>query len=115
MYLIIAIILAYSFTWKFFIDLKIRKTIDETHRYQQKISESKIHRSLWLHMLSYFSIDLFFIFFVEKGKYYIDFKNGSGQVGEGDPASKADVTITMNEEIFLKIFNRKLTFIIRSK
>jgi len=44
----------------------------------------------------------------EKGKYYIDFKNGSGQVGEGDPASKADVTITMNEEIFLKIFNREL-------
>ena len=56
-----------------------------------------------------------FLFFVEKGKYYIDFKNGSGQVGEGDPASKADVTITMNEEIFLKIFNRKLTFIICSK
>jgi len=44
----------------------------------------------------------------EKGKYYIDFKNGSGQVGEGDPASKADVTITMNEEVFLKIFNREL-------
>ena len=65
-------------------------------------------------MLLYFSIDLF-LFFVEKGKYYIDFKNGSGQVGEGDPASKADVTITMNEEIFLKIFNRKLTFIICSK
>ena len=65
-------------------------------------------------MLLCFSIDLF-LFFVEKGKYYIDFKNGSGQVGEGDPASKADVTITMNEEIFLKIFNRKLTFIIRSK
>ena len=58
---------------------------------------------------------IYFSFFVEKGKYYIDFKNGSGQVGEGDPASKADVTITMNEEIFLKIFNRKLTFIIRSK
>merc|ERR1719266_1221727 len=44
----------------------------------------------------------------EKGKYYIDFKNGSGAVGEGDPASKADVTITMNEEVFLKIFNREL-------
>ena len=58
---------------------------------------------------------IYFSFFVEKGKYYIDFKNGSGQVGEGDPASKADVTITMNEEIFLKIFNRKLTFMIRSK
>jgi len=44
----------------------------------------------------------------EKGKYYIDFKNGTGQVGEGDPPHKADVTITMNEEIFLKIFNREL-------
>ena len=49
----------------------------------------------------------FFLLFTEKGKYYIDFKNGSGAVGEGDPASKADVTITMNEEVFLKIFNRK--------
>jgi len=44
----------------------------------------------------------------EKGKYFIDFKNGGGEVGEGDPASKADVTITMNEEVFLKIFNREL-------
>ena len=65
-------------------------------------------------MLLYFSIDLF-LFFVEKGKYYIDFKTGSGQVGEGDPPTKADVTITMNEEIFLKIFNRKLTFITVNK
>jgi len=44
----------------------------------------------------------------EKGKYFIDFKNGGGEVGEGDPSSKADVTITMNEEVFLKIFNREL-------
>ena len=96
-----------------FIDLKIRKIIGETHRYQQEFSESKIH-SYYLCMLLYFSINLFLLF-VEKGKYYIDFKNGSGQVGEGDPASKADVTITMNEEVFLKIFNRKLTFIIINK
>ena len=41
------------------------------------------------------------------GKYFIDFKNGSGAVGDGDPPSKADVTISMNEEVFLKIFNRK--------
>merc|ERR1711935_196277 len=40
--------------------------------------------------------------------YLFDFKSGSGQVGEGDPPTKADVTITMNEEIFLKIFNREL-------
>ena len=42
-----------------------------------------------------------------KGKYFIDFKNGSGSVGEGDPGSKPDVTISMNEEVFLKIFKRK--------
>merc|ERR1712226_503364 len=44
----------------------------------------------------------------EKGKYFVDFKNGSGAVGVGDAPTKADVTITMNEEIFLKIFNREL-------
>ncbi len=44
----------------------------------------------------------------EKGKYFIDFKNGSGNVGEGDPGQKPDVTISMNEEVFLKIFNREL-------
>jgi len=42
------------------------------------------------------------------GKYFIDFKNGTGAVGDGDPPSKADVTISMNEEVFLKIFNREL-------
>ncbi len=35
----------------------------------------------------------------ERGKYYIDFKNGEGMVGEGDPANKPDVTISMNEEV----------------
>jgi len=44
----------------------------------------------------------------EKGKYFIDFKNGGGEVGEGDPTSKADVTISMNEDVFLQIFNREL-------
>ena len=43
----------------------------------------------------------------EQGKYFIDFKNGGGQVGEGDPGTKADVTISMNEDVFLQIFNRK--------
>jgi hypothetical protein len=54
---------------------------------------------------------MFFIFllfrFAEKGKYFIDFKNGEGAVGEGDPSNKPDVTISMNEEVFLKIFNRE--------
>jgi len=43
-----------------------------------------------------------------KGKYFIDFKNGNGEVGDGEPSNKADVTITMNEETFLKVFNREL-------
>lgn len=46
--------------------------------------------------------------FSEKGKYFIDFKSGAGNVGQGDPGVKPDVTITMNEEVFLKIFNREL-------
>lgn len=37
----------------------------------------------------------------------MDFKNGEGSVGKGDPADKADVTINMNVENFLKIFNSK--------
>merc|ERR1712029_629310 len=41
----------------------------------------------------------------EQGKYYIDFKNG---VGEVEPGSKADVTISMNEAVFLQIFNLEL-------
>ncbi len=47
--------------------------------------------------------------FAEDGKYYVDFKNGSGDVGKGDPPSgPADVTIKMNNANFLKIFNREL-------
>ncbi len=46
--------------------------------------------------------------FAEDGKYYVDFKNGSGDVGKGDPPSgPADVTIKMNNANFLKIFNRE--------
>jgi len=44
----------------------------------------------------------------QRGKYFIDFKNGEGEVGQGDPQHKPDVTISMNEEVFLKIFNREL-------
>ena len=90
------------------------KPIDISKNFQDPKSIDLYGYICYLCMLLYFSINLF-LFFVEKGKYYIDFKNGSGQVGEGDPASKADVTITMNEEVFLKIFNRKLTFIIINK
>ena len=48
-----------------------------------------------------------------KGKYYIDFKEGDGQVGEGDVPNKADgfkpdVQITMSNENMLKMFNGEL-------
>jgi len=49
----------------------------------------------------------------EGGKYYIDLKEGEGQVGEGDvpnkPANfKPEVKITMSQENMLKMFNREL-------
>ena len=49
----------------------------------------------------------------EDSKYYIDFKEGEGQVGEGDvpnkPADfKPEVRITMTKENMLKMFNREL-------
>ena len=48
----------------------------------------------------------------EDSKYYIDFKEGDGQVGEGEvpnkPADfKPEVKITMSKENMLKMFNRK--------
>ena len=48
-----------------------------------------------------------------KGKYYINFKEGDGQAGEGDMPNKADgfrpdVKITMNKENMLKMFNGEL-------
>ena len=42
------------------------------------------------------------------GKYYLDFKNGAGKVVQAEPDTKPDVTIIMNEQIALKIFNREL-------
>ena len=49
----------------------------------------------------------------EGTKYYIDFKEGDGQVGEGEvpnkPADfKPEVKITMKQENMLKMFNREL-------
>lgn len=43
-----------------------------------------------------------------KGKWHVDYKSGSGTVGQGPPEEKADVTLTLNQENFLKIFNREL-------
>jgi len=46
----------------------------------------------------------------DKGKFYVDFKNASGCVGEGEPPidKKPDVTIRLNSDIFVKIFNREI-------
>ena len=48
-----------------------------------------------------------------EGKYYIDLKEGDGQVGDGDVPNKAadfkpEVKITMSKENMLKMFNREL-------
>jgi len=43
-----------------------------------------------------------------EGKWFVDLKSGKGLVGEGDPDVKADVTVTLNKDIFLKIFNREI-------
>jgi putative sterol carrier protein len=60
-------------------------------------------------------VNAIYVFEVEggKGKYYIQFKEGDGQAGEGDVPNKAegfkpDVKITMNIENMLKMFNREL-------
>jgi len=43
-----------------------------------------------------------------EGKWFVDLKSGKGVVGEGDPDVKADVTVTLDKDIFLKIFNREV-------
>merc|ERR1712029_1317382 len=40
--------------------------------------------------------------------YVVDLKNGDGSVITGDPADKPDVTITMDPDNLLKMFNREL-------
>lgn len=40
--------------------------------------------------------------------YVVDLKNGNGSVVTGDPADKPDVTITMDPDNLLKMFNREL-------
>ena len=40
--------------------------------------------------------------------YVVDLKNGEGSVSTGEPPEKPEVTITMNSENLLKMFNREL-------
>ena len=60
------------------------------------------------------NVKAYYVFECEggEGKYYIDLKEGEGQVGEGEvpnkPANfKPEVKITMSQENMLKMFNRK--------
>ena len=53
-------------------------------------------------------IDATYLFDIDdEGKYFVDLKTGEGSVTKGDPPQVADVTITMNKENILKMFNRK--------
>ena len=40
--------------------------------------------------------------------YYVDLKNGAGRVGKGESPEKPDVTITMDADNLLKMFNKEL-------
>ena len=54
-------------------------------------------------------VNAVFMFEIEgEGKWHVDLKNGKGDVGVGNPDIKADVTVTVNKEVFLKIFNREV-------
>lgn len=44
----------------------------------------------------------------EEGVWFIDLKNGSGSVGQGEPPSEAGCTMTMNSEDFAKMFAGQL-------
>lgn len=54
-------------------------------------------------------INAVYVFDIEgEGKWHVDLKNGEGDVGPGEPVSKADVTVSMNKAVFLQIFNREV-------
>ena len=38
-----------------------------------------------------------------EGKWHVDLTSGKGQIGQGDPTNKPDVTIAVNKETFLKV------------
>jgi len=54
-------------------------------------------------------VNAIYVFDVEEeGKWHVDLTSGSGQIGQGQPEKKPDVTVTVNKENFLKMFNREL-------
>ena len=45
-----------------------------------------------------------YVFDVEgEGKWHIDLTSGTAAVGQGEPPTKPDVTVTVNKENFLKV------------
>ena len=45
-----------------------------------------------------------YVFDVEgEGKWHVDLTSGSGEIGEGAPTNKPDVTVVVNKENFLKV------------
>ena len=49
-------------------------------------------------------VNALYVFDVEgEGKWHIDLTSGTGAVGQGEPPTKPDVTVTVNKENFLKV------------
>ncbi|XP_023322639.1 hydroxysteroid dehydrogenase-like protein 2, partial [Eurytemora carolleeae] len=54
-------------------------------------------------------VNAVYVFDVEgEGKWHVDLTSGSGEIGQGPPTNKPDVTVVVNKENFLKMFNREL-------
>lgn len=54
-------------------------------------------------------VNAVYVFDVEgEGKWHVDLTSGSGEIGQGDPTNKPDVTVALKKDIFLKMFNREL-------
>ena len=52
-----------------------------------------------------------YLFDVEgEGKFFVDLKNGDGNVIQGDGPDKPAVKVTMNQASLIKMFNRKSLF-----
>ena len=43
----------------------------------------------------------------EAGTWFVDLKTGNGSYGSGSPASKPDVTMTCNDDVFQQMFQGK--------
>jgi putative sterol carrier protein len=56
------------------------------------------------------SINAIFQFDVKNGgQFYIDLKNGAGAVGKGESPDKPNVTLSMAEDVFTKVFTGKMS------